>query len=129
MPRTTSPLIKLAVCLAIAVQGSFGAAAGKTAGPAISGLVCSPSGIVSAEAQQAVENFLGALDSDREDGAAGPHCPLCVGVDLSVVEGLALRFLKNGLEEALPASIAVGRHLRPLAQGPPSGSRAPPSTV
>ena len=117
----------LAMALQVFLPGAVAVAESK--GVDVSRFLCAPSGIMSAQSQATVERLAALLDdeSDRQQ-APDTHCPLCTLAQSAIppepVAAPALAWT--------PVPCVYVRYEPGFvhqAQGPPLGSRGPPSLV
>jgi len=123
--RLARLLAVMAVTLQVLLPGSMAVAGAR--GDDLSGLMCAPSGEVSAEGRAAAERLAVLLgDEQPHEAPADAHCGLCTlpyAVPTADRTLVAAPFRFTAKVE--PCSYQPGLVHR--AQGPPLGSRAPPS--
>ena len=120
-------LAMLAIILQVFLPGTMAVA--ESNGVDVSRFMCAPSGEISLETYAAAERIAKLLGEDLpDDPPSGDHCPLC-----TLVHGVPLPE-----PTALDAPTAFAREqafvqfepgLVREAQGPPLGSRGPPSHI
>lgn len=122
--RLARLLAVMAVTLQVLLPGSMAVAGAK--GGDLSGLMCAPSGGVSAESRAATERLAALLGEDPPDETpADEHCAPCTPPYVGALNDRTLvavpcRFITE-VEHVIHQPGLVHR-----AQGPPVGSRAPP---
>jgi hypothetical protein len=120
-------LAMLAIILQAVLPGSL--AVGESNGVDVSRFLCAPSGEMSPETRAAAERIARLLGEDLPDQQpTGEHCPLCTLVHgVPLPEPIALDAPTAFPREQVFVRFEPGLVHR--AQGPPLGSRGPPSHI
>ena len=117
----------LAVTIQVFLPGSMAVA--QSNGVDVSQFICAPAGEASPESQASAERIAAMLGQDApNDQTYGGHCPLCTlshGVPLP--EPVSLTALNTSSHEQVYVRYELD--LVRKAQGPPLGSRGPPSHI
>jgi len=116
---------RLFICLQLLLPSALSFATPNYAD--LSQLMCSPSGqSLSSEAQAALSDLVDLLqDTDEAPEAPNDHCDTCT-ISTVALEAPELVLSKQSIGKQLSVYVAFNVGLVHKAQGPPTGSRAPP---